>query len=387
VRVRRPVAGPWQIAATVLYAHIVLLAAVMYQAGFGWIPGVGTHFVNKSERSAAINGLQGVSSAGYDGEFAYFIALDPIHARYYMDDPEYRYGRILYPVTARVVALGQPGAIPYALLLVNLLAVVATVFLLARYLVSRGYSAWWASVYGFFPGTIWCVLRDLTEPLAFFLVTLAFVTFANRPERILRYAPTFALAALTRETTIVFPAFVAFDFVLRRRDGGLPSRTSFIRAAQLLLISIAPLALYRFALNLWIDSWSRRAPLALIPFHGLVQGHLDARRVVVIFAVVIPGLAWLAIAATATMSGQRALPLAFVIANAVWFIILLPDVAYPEYSSAGRAMIGLVLAAVLSIPLLRASPRPHPRLVLIGFALLTPCWFLAALMVASFVRF
>src|SRR5438128_5724929 len=86
VRVRRPVAGPCQIAATVLYAHIVLLAAVMYQAGFGWIPDVGTHFVNKSERSAAIDGLQGVSSAGYDGEFAYFIALDPIHARYYMDD-------------------------------------------------------------------------------------------------------------------------------------------------------------------------------------------------------------------------------------------------------------------------------------------------------------
>src|SRR4051812_38862879 len=45
---------------------------------------------------------------GYDGQFAYFLALDFRNARAYMDMPGYRYARILYPLTARLLAAGDP---------------------------------------------------------------------------------------------------------------------------------------------------------------------------------------------------------------------------------------------------------------------------------------
>ena len=42
---------------------------------------------------------------GYDGQFAYYIARDPIGGWRYCDVPAYRYQRILYPMLAWVLAL------------------------------------------------------------------------------------------------------------------------------------------------------------------------------------------------------------------------------------------------------------------------------------------
>jgi hypothetical protein len=47
---------------------------------------------------------------GYDGQFAYQIALRPLSAAPYLDVPAYRYQRILYPMLARLLALGRPKA-------------------------------------------------------------------------------------------------------------------------------------------------------------------------------------------------------------------------------------------------------------------------------------
>src|SRR6476646_4375370 len=60
---------------------------------------------------------------GYDGQFFYFMALDPRHSPSYMDEPTYRYSRVVYPFLVRAVTLGRPAAIPWGLLLVNLAAV------------------------------------------------------------------------------------------------------------------------------------------------------------------------------------------------------------------------------------------------------------------------
>ena len=45
--------------------------------------------------------------AGYDGQFNYAIAADPLHASPALDVPAYRYQRILYPLLVRALALGQ----------------------------------------------------------------------------------------------------------------------------------------------------------------------------------------------------------------------------------------------------------------------------------------
>jgi hypothetical protein len=77
---------------------------------------------------------------GYDGQFYYYIAFDPVHARFYIDDPSYRYTRILYPIMARLLAFGRPALIPYTLIAVNWLALGFGTQLLAAWLRRRACS-------------------------------------------------------------------------------------------------------------------------------------------------------------------------------------------------------------------------------------------------------
>src|SRR5580765_6093971 len=177
----RPVAGPWQVTAVVAFAYCMFLGGQIGTSGMDSLTGVGDRFVQQSTRSSAISGLDSARGPGHDGQFAYFIALDPARARYYVyGPPVHWYTRILYPIGARVLALGRPGAIPYTLLAINVLSVVGTVFLLAGYLRRHGLSSWWAAVYGVFPGVVWCVFRDLTEPLGYFFVAWGTVLFLRR---------------------------------------------------------------------------------------------------------------------------------------------------------------------------------------------------------------
>ena len=84
---------------------------------------------------------------GYDGQFAYYIARDPVGARPYLgSNPSYRYQRIVYPMLARFLALGQPALIPWTLLLINIVSISWGTELLGRMLRSHGLSAYLAAL-------------------------------------------------------------------------------------------------------------------------------------------------------------------------------------------------------------------------------------------------
>ena len=55
--------------------------------------------------------LDPAGTEGYDGQFAYYIAVspNPKDVAIQLDVPAYRYQRILYPLMARSLALGIPG--------------------------------------------------------------------------------------------------------------------------------------------------------------------------------------------------------------------------------------------------------------------------------------
>ncbi len=112
------------------------------------------------------------NGTGYDGQYNYYIALDPINAHYYMDWPAYRYTRILYPLLARLLAFGQPALVPYTLLALNWLAIGGGTLVVAAWLKRRGLSPWLALVYAFYPGLFIAYQHDLSEPLAYGLVAL-----------------------------------------------------------------------------------------------------------------------------------------------------------------------------------------------------------------------
>src|SRR5581483_1565689 len=54
---------------------------------------------------------------GYDGQFYYQIARNPLGAAQFMDNAPYRYQHLLYGLLAWFLSFGQTSLVPYALLL------------------------------------------------------------------------------------------------------------------------------------------------------------------------------------------------------------------------------------------------------------------------------
>ena len=104
---------------------------------------------------------------GYDGQFAYYIARDPASGWQYCDVPAYRYQRILYPLAAWALALGQPEAVGWTLIALNVAALTAGTYFTERLLAAQGASRWYALVYGLYGGLVAGLRLDLAEPLAY----------------------------------------------------------------------------------------------------------------------------------------------------------------------------------------------------------------------------
>ena len=91
----------------VLAVYVSSLAVAMsLDRDVSYFAFVGQAFLDRSAASAAIesNAETASGNAGYDGQFSLFIAQDPLRAHGYVDNPSYRYGRILYPMTARAAS-------------------------------------------------------------------------------------------------------------------------------------------------------------------------------------------------------------------------------------------------------------------------------------------
>jgi hypothetical protein len=155
-----------------------------------------------------------------------------------------------------------PTLIPLTLLLVNWLAIAGGVLALAAWLRRKGMSPWFAVVYGLFPGLYIALSRDLSEALAYGLVALGVYLFDFGPRyRLLLSAGVFALAGLTRETTVIFA--LGFAAAVLFQPGTAPDwrdrvRANWERALAFAGVAVAPLALYKVFPAL---AWSGQRPL------------------------------------------------------------------------------------------------------------------------------
>jgi hypothetical protein len=326
------------------------------------------------------------SPLGYDGQFCYYIALDPVNARFYVDVPGYRYGRILYPMLARLVALGQLSLVPFALVLVNWLAIGGGTAALALWLRRKRRSPWLALLYSFYPGLFFAVQRDLTEPLAYAFVALAVYLFDfGGRRRILWAGAAFALAGLSRETTLIFAVVYALALLLTARGmsatDGVRARliAGWRPAALLLALSFAPLALLKLFLALWLGSTSVPSTVlpVLLPFQGLLaQGPWQGQQTLVVVGDVLPALLVAALGVVALARRQATVAVWALLANVALCVVLLNPTSY-DVMAAGRVMSGVVLAALLSVPAFDAAiPRYRLWLCAAGILWLTllPLW-------------
>jgi hypothetical protein len=156
---------------------------------------------------------------GYDGQWFFYLAHDPLlrapDPESFLDLPAYRYARILYPALAWALALGQPAALPWSLLAMNLLAVVggsAACFDLLRQL---GGNRWLVLAYAFSPPILIGVTAMLAEPTSFALVAAGLalaVRGRHRPAGVV-----LALAVLAREPSLLVPLGLGL-YALARLD-------------------------------------------------------------------------------------------------------------------------------------------------------------------------
>lgn len=289
--------------------------------------------------------------AGYDGEFAYFIALDPLHAAGYLDKPNYRYTRILYPMTARLLALGQPALIPYTLILVNLLAMVLGTLIAARWLVRHHRTPWLALLFGCAPGLVVGMQYDLNEPLAYLLALLGITllyTPGARPRWVLA-GLAFAAASLTREVTLIIPLVLVLTSLLRPQTPG-----DRAHGLQFAALSFTPFLLYKLVLFWWVGPAALPADvLPAFPFMGYLASHprFPLVPLVAAIAIIAPALLVGSLAAWAWWQGRGhdGLLLALII-QVIYLVVLLPSSSAGDMISMTRVTAAIPVATLVCLP-------------------------------------
>ena len=372
------------ICACAVYAGILWIDFSSHNAY--WFIHVGEQSLRSASTSASIKPSLGWQSRiGYDGQYYFFVALDPRHAKDYMvGSAGYVYSRPIYPALARFFAAGSSSRLPGAMLAINLVAVALAVLGLGLWLRARLQSPWYALLYATYPGVIFCVARDLTEPLAYAFVVLAILVFdQSRKSRVVLSASLLALAGLTRETTILF-VVVPFLTLLRAdlvaAGGSLRAVRAWRRSVPFAAAAVAPLLAWRSVVSSYVHTPTQEHPgglTSLIPFHGIASyWPWHGQHLLILGAVVVPTVVSV-LAAAAVLRRQPGHPAAWlVLLNAAAFVIFLPVPVDVDYGSAGRAAIGVILSWIYFIPTLRAQ-IPRPRFVVRSTAFLwSAVWFL-----------
>lgn len=285
---------------------------------------------------------------GYDGQFAYFIALDPrpTAAAPHLDVPAYRYQRILYPLLAWVLALGQPGLIPWALLAVNLAAHVAGTHAVAALLAAHGVSRWYALAYGLWAGLVIAVRVDLTEPLSYALVAAALL--AHQRGRLWLAATLIAVAVLAKETALLFAlALLASVLAQRNRTGALAYGLALLPFGGLQVL------LLRWFGSLGLASGGYMAtPFEWLPYMGLLRVATISRPAFILLAailvpmVVLPS-AWGLVAAAGRLLRRDLRAAVWALGANAAAVALAPSSTFREPFAMARLASGLVLAVVV----------------------------------------
>jgi hypothetical protein len=288
------------------------------------------------------------------------------------------YSRVFYSAVARATSAGSLTALPYALLIVNLIAVLVGTAAVALWFLKRGFSPWPAALYGLYPGLIVTVFRDLTEPLAYGLAALAVLVFDRaRTQRLGVSALLFALAVLTRETIVPFA--LAGAAALALADRAHPRRWK--RAALFAAATCGPLLLWRIVVMVWIGQTTQELGHErgwVLPLHGIWSWWpFDRDHWLMVLTVTLPALAAGAGAVVLLRRRSWVVPAGLLLANVLLYVVWLPRAVYVDHAAAARAAVGIVLAALYCLPAWWRSTTRGRLLVSAGALALSLGWYLA----------
>ena len=148
---------------------------------------------------------------GYDGQFFYRYALNPLNFNktaygITVDEPSYRMQRIAYPAIVWALSLGNPKLVPPLMVLVNLLAFLGIIFFVLKLAKKLTVSTSYAIVPLFLYGLFMSLSRNLGEVVElFFFMGSVYYLFKKQTLMVLCFA---LLTLLTRETSIIAILFL-----------------------------------------------------------------------------------------------------------------------------------------------------------------------------------
>jgi len=286
---------------------------------------------------------------GYDGQFVYYIARNPAPRQVapYLDVPAYRYQRILMPLLARALSLGNEAALPWMLALLGILSFMAGTWAVEQILMGWGVNRWYALIFGLWTGFLLAVILDLPEPMAYGLVASGFLAL-ERERNVLGWC-LLGLAVFAKEVTILFVVAGILAYFFQRRWRNM---------VALGLIAIAPFLV--FQAWLWIvfarpgigSGGAMSTPFEWIPFMGLLriggESMLYLLAMLVVFgpAVILPSIWGIIISLKYWLADERNVIVLGLFMNAV-IIPFLPFSTFRETGGVLRFACGLVLAVLL----------------------------------------
>ena len=276
-------------------------------------------------------------SWGYDGQFYYQLARNPLQAYHFMDNAPYRYQRILYPLLVTLLSFGNSALIPYMLLCVNLASIVLSVEIVAYLLIKRGLSPWYSLALGLYFGQAAALTFDTSEPFTCLLLCLALLCLSK--ERIRLAALWLGLACLAREVVILFPLGYIVSYLLQRRYRDALWLGSLGCLPILVWLAVIYLIFGRTGLTF-------APPFEHVPFGGIFYfAHAPRKYWLLLLLMFVPTLGSTLLCGWELWKRRLSL---------VWFawllnlypVIFLSHYSYLELISCGRITLCLVLATL-----------------------------------------
>jgi hypothetical protein len=216
-----------------------------------------------------------VEEGGYDGQFMYYAAYDPLLRAYradparfdgMMDTPPYRFGRIGYVWLTWLASLGDWHRFPKAMVRLDLAGILAAAFAMSVSARDASASVLWGFVALLVPAFWQSMETTLPEPIAAALLLFAYLAW--RRGGWVGAGLLLAASLLVRETGLVFVAILVGAMIVRgERHKGLLMAT----------IAIVPFVLWHLYVG-WVlyPEWGRQGfffkPALLgLPFVGFLE--------------------------------------------------------------------------------------------------------------------
>ena len=260
----------------VCFAAIIVLTVFdgKVLASHNWNPRA---FILETPKDIPSNQDWGV---GYDGRFSYMIAARPWGSVEGLDQPAFRYQRIIFPLLVRVLSLNNPLLVPWLMLIVNLLASFIVCCALGWLLKRRGASPWLSLTVIFSLTYLLTIRMDLNEPLALGLALLGWVLYEK--DKLSLAIVLFALSGLTKEIGLLFPLSLSLWEALQK---------NWRRSLALGVGSVAPYLIWYGILYNWFgvsQGQVDKSHPVLIPFWGIRYLKDPYSRLIVGIWVLLP---------------------------------------------------------------------------------------------------